>query len=239
MDWARQRSMLWTLAEYSEDVKEARVARAYIANLPASAGAGSAAAPGQGFAQSLADRFGNAVDFAVHAPHPGRTGAAHVHFLASAREVQLDGFGRITLAASHHQARRIRELWLDHQAEAGLAATIEPQAKAGQGAEHATRTRAIASWLQLKARLNPSMTLLKEILPMPPRAITTFRDNRHKAARGQRHPAPRELERGADLHRFCAGPVHSVARASKRMISRTGRPSIVTAGARASSAMLI
>lgn len=158
MDWARQRSMLWTLAEYSEDVKEARVARAYIANLPASVGQDQQLHLARGFAQSLADRFGNAVDFAVHAPHPGRTGAAHVHFLASAREVQLDGFGRITLAASHHQARRIRELWLDHQAEAGLAATIEPQAKAGQGAEHATRTRAIASWLQLKARLNPSMT---------------------------------------------------------------------------------
>ena len=68
-DWARDRSALWNAAEAAEKRKDARVAREIEVALPHELDRRAAARSDAGFARELADRYGVAVDFAIHSPH--------------------------------------------------------------------------------------------------------------------------------------------------------------------------
>jgi ATP-dependent exoDNAse (exonuclease V) alpha subunit len=92
LDWARDRARLWNAAEHAEARSNARVAREYTVALPFELGRSQQVALARTFARELADRYGCAVDMAVHAPrHDPRN--FHAHLLTTTREITPDGLG--------------------------------------------------------------------------------------------------------------------------------------------------
>ncbi len=111
MAWARDRASLWNAAESAETRRNARVAREYLVALPAELSGSQRLDLVRGFSQELADRYGFAVDFAVHAPRdfPGSDPRNfHAHLLTTTREVQMEGLGaKTTLDMSDRNRREI------------------------------------------------------------------------------------------------------------------------------------
>jgi ATP-dependent exoDNAse (exonuclease V) alpha subunit len=143
MAWARDRASLWNAAESAETRKNARVAREYLVALPAELSPPQRLELVRGFSQELSDRYGFAVDFAVHAPRdfPGSDPRNfHAHLLATTREVNVEGLGAKTTLEMRDGDRRklglppvINELL--HVRERWAAVTNE----ALQQAHHAAR----------------------------------------------------------------------------------------------------
>jgi ATP-dependent exoDNAse (exonuclease V) alpha subunit len=99
MAWARDRSSLWNAAEGAEKRKNSRVAREYLVALPVELSPAQRVGLVRGFSQELSDRYGFAVDFAIHAPRefPGSDPRNfHAHLLTTTREVTLLGLGAKT-----------------------------------------------------------------------------------------------------------------------------------------------
>ncbi|MDP9087480.1 MAG: MobA/MobL family protein [Pseudomonadota bacterium] len=108
MAWARDRSSLWGAAETAETRKNARVAREYLVALPVELSPPERTLLVRGFSQELTDRYGFAVDFAIHAPRdfPGSDPRNfHAHLLATTREVTLEGLGSKTALDMNDGAR--------------------------------------------------------------------------------------------------------------------------------------
>ncbi len=125
MAWARDRASLWNAAESAETRKNARVAREYLVALPVELSPPQRLELVRGFSQELSDRYGFAVDVAVHAPRdfPGSDPRNfHAHLLTTTREVQMEGLVRERWAAvtnealqQAHQASRIDHRSLEAQ----------------------------------------------------------------------------------------------------------------------------
>jgi ATP-dependent exoDNAse (exonuclease V) alpha subunit len=99
MSWATDRAHLWNLAESIETRKNARVAREYLVALPVELSPQQRVDLAKGFSQELSDRYGFAVDLAVHAPRdfPGSDPRNfHAHLLTTTREVMIEGLGAKT-----------------------------------------------------------------------------------------------------------------------------------------------
>jgi len=111
MAWARDRASLWNAAEGAETRKNARVAREYLVALPVELSPPQRLELVRGFSQELSDRYGFAVDLAVHAPRdfPGSDARNfHAHLLATTREVQMEGLGpKTTLDMSDRNRREV------------------------------------------------------------------------------------------------------------------------------------
>lgn len=124
-DWARDRSDLWNAAEFAEKRKDARVAREFEVALPHELSAEQRLEATREFAQELADRYGAAVDFAIHAPHEASdVRNHHAHILMTTRQVTENGLGEKTylerenkwllsngLATTDMQLRDLRQTW--------------------------------------------------------------------------------------------------------------------------------
>ena len=167
-DWAYDRAALWNAAEKAEKRKDSRVAREIEIALPHELTAEQRLALTRDFAQRLADRYGVAVDFAIHSPH-GHTDIRnhHAHILVTTRKVMADGLGEkselelenrklaaLGLPTSHDQVREIRVAWeemangflartdfdirIDHRSHLTRGVAIEPTAHVGV---HATEMR--------------------------------------------------------------------------------------------------
>jgi MobA/MobL family len=94
INWARDRQALWNAAESAEKRKDARVAREYELALPHEMTRGQRMELVRGFAGELANRYGVAVDFAIHRPHrSGDERNFHAHVLTTTREVEPTGLG--------------------------------------------------------------------------------------------------------------------------------------------------
>lgn len=109
MAWARDRSNLWNTAESAETRKDARIAREYLVALPVELSPPQRLELVRGFSQELSDRYGFAVDFAVHAPRdfPGSDPRNfHAHLLATTREVKLEGLAAKTTLEMRDGDRR-------------------------------------------------------------------------------------------------------------------------------------
>jgi ATP-dependent exoDNAse (exonuclease V) alpha subunit len=109
MAWARDRSNLWNTAESAETRKNARVAREYLIALPVELSPPLRLELVRGFSQELSDRYGFAVDLAVHAPRdfPGSDPRNfHAHLLATTREVKLEGLAAKTTLEMRDGDRR-------------------------------------------------------------------------------------------------------------------------------------
>jgi ATP-dependent exoDNAse (exonuclease V) alpha subunit len=111
MAWARDRASLWNAAERAETRKNARVAREYLVALPVELSPPQRLGLVRGFSQELSDRYGFAVDFAIHAPRdfPGSDPRNfHAHLLATTREVKAEGLGaKTTLDMSDGNRRKL------------------------------------------------------------------------------------------------------------------------------------
>ena len=133
MSWAKDRATLWNAAEAAESRRNARVAREVLVALPAEMNDAQRLDLVRGFARDLVERYGFALDFAIHAPRTD-TPNHHAHLLATTRELRTEGFGERT-ALEISDARRqerglepffkeviaIRERWAV-ATNAGLAA---------------------------------------------------------------------------------------------------------------------
>lgn len=97
MEWARDRSTLWNTAEKTEKQSTSRVAREYLAALPAELSPERRIALARDFSREIADRYNVAVDLAVHEPRPqGDPRNYHAHLLATTRQVSPEGLGAKT-----------------------------------------------------------------------------------------------------------------------------------------------
>jgi len=151
--WAKDRSALWNAAEASEKRKDARVAREIEVSLPHELSGEQRLALTREFAQGLADRYGVAVDFAIHSPH-GKTDIRnhHAHIMMTTRKVGPDGLGEksdmelenkklqaLGLPTSHEQLRDIRIGWEqrtnEHLARAGLDIRVDHRSHQERGLE--------------------------------------------------------------------------------------------------------
>jgi ATP-dependent exoDNAse (exonuclease V) alpha subunit len=109
MAWARDRASLWNAAESAETRKNARVAREYLVALPVELSPPQRLGLVRGFSQELSDRYGFAVDFAIHAPRdfPGSDPRNfHAHLLATTRDVTSEGLGAKTTLDMNDGNRR-------------------------------------------------------------------------------------------------------------------------------------
>jgi Ti-type conjugative transfer relaxase TraA len=152
-EWAKKRSALWNAAEASEKRKDARVAREIEVSLPHELSGEQRLALTREFAQGLADRYGVAVDFAIHSPH-GKTDIRnhHAHIMMTTRKAGPDGLGEkselelenkklqaLGLPTSHEQLRDIRIGWEqrtnEHLARAGLDIRVDHRSHQERGLE--------------------------------------------------------------------------------------------------------
>jgi len=152
-DWAKDRAKLWNAAERAEVRKDARVARVIGFGVPHQITAEQRLEATRLFAQALADRYGGAVDFAVHSPQ-GKSDIRnhHAHLLMTTRVVEAQGLGAKTqierenkwllsqnLPTSQMQLRDIRVLWEqvanERLAAAGLDLRIDHRSHRERGLE--------------------------------------------------------------------------------------------------------
>lgn len=152
-EWARDRSVLWNAAEFAETRKDARVAREFEIALPHELSSTQRVDLAREFAQGLANRYGTAVDFAVHQPHvDGDVRNYHAHVLMTTRLVGSEGLESKThierankellpkgLPTSQMQLRDIRQSFEqtanEHLARAGLDVRIDHHSHLERGLE--------------------------------------------------------------------------------------------------------
>lgn len=150
-EWALDREKLWNAAEQAEKRKDARVAREVEVSLPHELNPQERLALTQSFAQSLANQYKVAVDFAIHAPHDKADERNfHAHILMTTREVTEQGltqksiFEKDTrwllsnnLPTTRMQFHSVREQWADFAnqalAEKGLNVRIDHRSFEAQG----------------------------------------------------------------------------------------------------------
>lgn len=152
-EWAQDRSALWNAAEAAEKRKDAKVAREYELGLPAELDAGQRRDLVRAFAEDIRDRYGVAVDAAIHAPHDyGDDRNHHAHVMTTTREVGPDGLGAKTRqldvrTSASVEVEAIRERWagmvngalelaqvaerVDHRSYERQGLDIEPTVKMG------------------------------------------------------------------------------------------------------------
>jgi Ti-type conjugative transfer relaxase TraA len=152
-EWALDRSRLWNAAEAAEKRQDARVAREFEVALPHELPPDQRLELTREFAHELADRYGVAVDFAIHSPH-GDTDVRnhHAHIMLTTRKVERNGLGEksnlelenkklvaLGLPTSHDQLRDIRVDWEDranrHLTLAGLDIRIDHRSHRDCGLE--------------------------------------------------------------------------------------------------------
>jgi len=152
-DWARDRSDLWNAAEFAEKRKDARVAREFEIALPHELSAEQRLEAAREMAQELADRYGAAVDFAIHAPHEASdVRNHHAHILMTTRQVTESELGDKTylerenkwllahdLPTTDMQLRDLRQRWEgianERLAIAGLDIRIDHRSHMERGLE--------------------------------------------------------------------------------------------------------
>ncbi|PYE29871.1 Ti-type conjugative transfer relaxase TraA [Rhizobium sp. PP-F2F-G38] len=152
-DWAKDRSQLWNAVEKREVRKDARVAREFVLALPHELSAERRLELTREFAQSLADRYGAAVDFSIHQPHAmGDVRNHHAHVMMTTRQVSNEGLGDKTylelankellprdLPTTQMQLVDIRRSWEQmanrELAQAGLDIRIDHRSHSERGLE--------------------------------------------------------------------------------------------------------
>jgi Ti-type conjugative transfer relaxase TraA len=151
--WASDRAGLWNAAEAAERQRNARVAREFVVAVPYELSRDQQVVLVREFASSLVERYGTAVDFALHQPSAkGDDRNVHAHVMMTVRALASDGFGAKTdlerenkalltanLPTTQMQLQVIRQSWatLANQAlaQAGHDAQIDHRSHAARGVE--------------------------------------------------------------------------------------------------------
>jgi ATP-dependent exoDNAse (exonuclease V) alpha subunit len=176
MAWAQDRARLWNKAEAAERRRDARVAREYEVALPSELTAEQRLALARSFSRELADRYGVAVDLAIHDPKPGRESSNfHAHMLTTTREVTPTGLGEkagldmgaITraekgLSTHPEEYTALRERWatLTNTAfrEANIDARVDHRSLAEQGVDRKPLVHVPLEFYQLERQGVPKET---------------------------------------------------------------------------------
>ncbi len=149
VSWAQDRSTLWNAAERG-DRRNLRVGREVLILLPPELNQAQRHALVRRFSQNLANKYQNAVDFAVHEPRAGSDKRHHhAHLLMTTRQVTPEGFGARTTLELGGRERHvlglgpsndlflIRERWArvanEALRDAGLTARIDHRSYRDQG----------------------------------------------------------------------------------------------------------
>ncbi|RWY73959.1 Ti-type conjugative transfer relaxase TraA [Rhizobium leguminosarum] len=179
--WAMKRSALWNAAERAEKRSDARIAREFEVALPHELSSDQRLVLTRAFAEDLANRYGAAVDFAIHRPGEGSDiRNSHAHLMMTTREVRETGLGDKTLLErenrwllanhlppSQLQLKDIRQAWehlanthleragldirIDNRSHLEAGITIEPTEHVGVHATQIDRQGGAVS----RARLSP------------------------------------------------------------------------------------
>jgi ATP-dependent exoDNAse (exonuclease V) alpha subunit len=174
LEWARDRAGLWNAAEAAEKRRDARVAREYQVALPHELTAEQRLALARTFSREVSDRYGVAVDLAIHDPKPGGNPLNyHAHVLTTTREITPDGLGakagidmqktlRAKLGLSTHMEEysALRERWatLTNQAlrEANIEARVDHRTLAAQGLDRKPMVHVPMEFYRLENKGVPS-----------------------------------------------------------------------------------
>jgi hypothetical protein len=197
INWARDRQTLWNAAETAEKRRDARVAREYEVALPHELNRDQRVELVRAFSADLANRYGVAVDFAIHAPHRhGDERNFHAHVFTTTREITPTGLGAKTeielgdrdraqrgLGPAKLEIKAIRARWAEltneHLLEQGIEARIDHRTLKAQGIEREPTTH-----------LGPAVWGLER------RGIETEVGNRVREQQGQE--LAQRLERAAE-----------------------------------------
>ncbi len=151
VEWARNRATLWNAAEAAEKRSDSKVAREFQVALPAELSASQRLALARSFAREISDRYGTAVDLAVHDPKTnGDPRQFHAHLLTTTREVTPSGLGakvgldmapleraKWGLATGSEEYTAVRERWatLNNEAlrDANIDVRVDHRSLAAQG----------------------------------------------------------------------------------------------------------
>ena len=159
LDWARDRTSLWNAAERIESRADSRVAREYLVALPAELPSAQRVELARAFSREIADRYGVAVDLAVHAPRPfGDPRNHHAHLLSSTRTVTREGLGakagldmngttraELGLPTNRKEFAALRQRWAElvneHLSAAHIEARVDARSLQAQGIDREPRPR--------------------------------------------------------------------------------------------------
>ena len=137
-EWAGDRERLWNAAEAAEKRGDSVVAREWELALPHELGAQGRRELVEAFAGRLVERYGVAVDAAIHAPHrEGDQRNWHAHVMATTRELGPEGLGAKTRVldvakTGGPEIALMREVWAGMQNEALERAERERGLERGQ-----------------------------------------------------------------------------------------------------------
>ncbi|TAY83882.1 Ti-type conjugative transfer relaxase TraA [Rhizobium ruizarguesonis] len=179
--WAMKRSALWNAAERAEKRSDARIAREFEIALPHELTPDQRLVLTRAFALHLADRYGAAVDFAIHRPGGASDiRNSHAHLMMTTRQLTETGLGDKTLLErenrwllanhlppSQLQLKDLRQAWehlanthlervgldirIDHRSHLEAGITIEPTEHVGVHATQINRQGGAVS----RARISP------------------------------------------------------------------------------------
>ncbi|MGO7482378.1 Ti-type conjugative transfer relaxase TraA [Rhizobium ruizarguesonis] len=179
--WAMKRSALWNAAERAEKRSDARIAREFEIALPHELTPDQRLALTRAFAEDLANRYGAAVDFAIHRPGGASDiRNSHAHLMMTTRQLRETGLGDKTLLErenrwllanhlppSQLQLKDLRQAWehlanrhlamaghdirIDHRSHLEAGLTIEPTEHVGVHATEINRQGGAVS----RARISP------------------------------------------------------------------------------------
>ena len=153
INWARDREVLWNAAEIAENRRNSRVAREHEIALPHELSKAQRVELAREYAMLIANRYGVAVDFALHAPHRlGDQRNWHAHLFATTRVIGASGLGekaaiewsntdrrRAGLGSGAQEIEALRELWENTAnqrfRELGLSIRIDRRSLEAQGIE--------------------------------------------------------------------------------------------------------
>ena len=201
INWARDRSELWNAAEKAEKRIDARVAREYELALPHELSKAQRVALVRAFASEIANKYGVAVDFAIHKAHrEGDERNSHAHVLTTTRSITATGLGAKTdielgdrdrakkgLGRAAEEIKSIRARWAEltneHLKEAQLDVRVDHRSLRDQGIER-----------------EPTVHVGPAVSGMERRGIETEVGNRIREE--QRIEIQRRLEAAAELGRL-------------------------------------
>jgi len=201
------RSVLWNAAEAAEARKDARTAREVEVALPAELSAQERRDLAVGFGRVLVERYGVAVDVAIHAPHAwGDQRNHHAHLLMTTRRVEgreegggvrlgeksdleLSDTKRKTrgLGRAAEEIESIRGLW------AGLQNQALEQAREAARVDH-------RSFKRRGLEVTPTQHLGPAAAAQERRGVETERGDRNRAVRAEREASAALVLARGDLH---------------------------------------
>ena len=158
INWARDRTQLWNAAERAEKRIDARVAREYELALPHELSKVQRVELVREFASEIANKYGVAVDFAIHKAHrEGDERNSHAHVLTTTRSITATGLGAKTdielgdrdrakkgLGRAADEIKLIRGRWAEltneHLQRHGIEARVDHRSLQEQGIERLPTT---------------------------------------------------------------------------------------------------